>query len=83
MAREKEELEEKRAEEKKTWEDTNDRAQRRIADLKEENQRLKEDAEAEAEKEQGQKRSEEGGTRRGEKNHRQVGGRGPQWAKAH
>lgn len=73
MAREKKESEAKRNEEKKSWDKANDRAERRIADLEEENQTLKDkeaerqrkgkEAEmaretAETEKEQGQKRSE-------------------------
>ena len=42
MAREKEEIEEKRNEEKEVWDEGNDRAQRRIAVLEKENQKLKE-----------------------------------------
>ena len=60
-----EKVEEMRGEEKKAWEESNDRAQGRIAFLEEETQRLKEKeakgqkkaAEAEAEKEEGEKRS--------------------------
>ena len=82
MASRKAVLDEKRDEEKKSWDETNDRAQRRIADLEEENRKLKDEAaerqrkdaenEAarkadEAEKEEGQKRSMEEAQKEGRK----------------
>lgn len=44
IARKEEELKRKRDEEKKSWGEANDRAQRRIADLEEENRKLKDEA---------------------------------------